>query len=306
MAEQDNLLLEDAKHYDLVIVSDRNSDFLFDEIREDWKKSNNMFNVQPYSHFYEGNLDFLKDSNVNKPVAAPSARGVGMKMDSLNNTQGRSNSTQEYLKPNDILANYNKIITNHLNNGVNRLLKEAHDKRENIVNVFLGNPYIPSSEKFYFRASDNAKGAATACCGDGPLNIVIYGIIMFFAYPIFWILCLVDLASGITEANRGSPKEKEWLESTMLAHPQLETTQINQRVADDLKTMASTLARVYPQAAYEIVTGEDTTTDGKRRQKFILRIKPKGVNATSSATAVVTTAPADVKVSIDGHGDNQV
>jgi len=281
MGDIENLVVK--KHFDTIIANDTSADFLFDQIREDWKKSDRMFNVQPYSHLTDGSLDFLKEANVTKPVAAPQKRGV-QSVDSLNNTQGRSNSTQDYLKPNDILANYSKIIINHLNNGANKILKETREKREKILDVFIANPFVPRSERFLYSINNATQG-----------NVALFYLLMCFVFPVYLVYCLVDVSTGTTNAARGSPKEKEWLESTMLAHPQLETTAINQRISEELQNMAATLGKLYTQASYGMLTTEENR-DSKRYQKFILRIQPK---IKGGSSAVLPIAPSDVKVSVE-------
>jgi hypothetical protein len=96
MTDIENLV--EKNHYDAIISNDTSCDFNYDAIREDYKNMNTMYHIHPYTMHIEGTLTFLAEANI-KPIAAPQARKLDV--NALNNTQGRSNSTQEYLKPTD-------------------------------------------------------------------------------------------------------------------------------------------------------------------------------------------------------------
>lgn len=259
--------LNEKKSYDYGIRNHARHNFIYDEVRADWKKERVLYERRPYLYYSRGDESLLRELHIPEE---------------------------------DLDSVYSTVVT------------EALNRRDKLADAFLKNPFLPASEKFF-------KTTSSSCCGRGcgspcveaclvaaernprlllflccyiifgdclPPFFTLIGWLFyypFYVWPVGGILYLIDSCSGKTdEANRGSPKEKEWLESAILAHPDLETPAITAYIKSSLEKHAEHLRVKYgSKADFEVVeefNEGQIEEDGKKhpRQEILIRVTRKG------------------------------
>jgi hypothetical protein len=178
------------------------------------------------------------------------------------------------------------------------IMNEANDKRLQLHNLLITNPYFPWHKKrihflssCYYRCLISC--AEVPVCGgllEGFFSIVLgfpLFLISLFVYMIWYVM---DCFSCRLQVCRGNTVEKAFYAHIIEQHPQFDTNEIDTVIKSNFLELSKRLSVKYPTLSISIKLGQQQIVDEKNadfymQDYFILIIeKNSSINTTDDAT----------------------
>mmetsp|Transcript_21559 Transcript_21559/g.23512 ORF Transcript_21559/g.23512 Transcript_21559/m.23512 type:complete len:284 (-) Transcript_21559:422-1273(-) len=143
-----------------------------------------------------------------------------------------------------------------------KIAETATQRRQEAFETFKKNPSAPSWRKLYlqwksymvvyFIEMKQVPRSPAVYNFYYFFNSVGFGILWTFLYLAMGLLYLFDAILGRVDCCRGREKEEQWLNSVMLAHPELETSAVNDFIELEMEDLRERLSEHYTYARFHV------------------------------------------------------
>jgi hypothetical protein len=178
------------------------------------------------------------------------------------------------------------------------IMNEANDKRLQLYNLLITNPYFPwHNTRIHFLSSCyyrcRISCAEIPICGgllEGFVSIILGFPLFLISLFVYFLWYIMDCFSCRLQICRGNSVEKAFLAHVIEQHPALDTNEIDSTIKSNFLELSKRLSVKYPNLSISIKLGQQQIVDEKNadfymQDHFILIIEKNGsINTTDDAT----------------------